>query len=57
MTWAIDAIAIVGGLLIVAGVFLQYGVAVALMCGGFLLILLALKAAKVYEVGNVTDRD
>lgn len=57
MTWIIDLIAIIGGFFITAGVFLQFGAAEALMCSGFLLILLALKAAKVNGVGNATDSE
>ena len=56
MKIAIDVLAIIGGMLIVAGVFLQFGLAVALMTGGALLIILALRAAKVQEESNVTDR-
>ena len=47
MSVAIDLMAIIGGILISVGVFLQFGLAFALIAGGALLILLAMRAANV----------
>lgn len=55
MTFLIDFLAVTGGLLVVAGVYLQLGLAIALVVAGFLLIAFALKAAKVIEDSNVPD--
>ena len=57
MSWMIDVIAFLGGLLLVAGVFLQYGLAYSLMIGGLLLIAFALKAARVYEENDVSNTE
>jgi hypothetical protein len=47
MNIAIDLMAIIGGILISVGVFLQFGLAFALIAGGALLIILAMRAANV----------
>jgi len=47
MSVAIDLMAIIGGILISVGVFLQFGLAFALIAGGALLIILAMRAANV----------
>ena len=47
MSVAIDLMAIIGGILISVGVFLQFGLALALIAGGALLIILAMRAANV----------
>ena len=56
MTWLIDVLAAIGGLLVCAGVFLQFGLGFSLMSGGLLLIAFALKAAKVQEGLNVSNK-
>lgn len=50
-----DLMAIVGGALVVAGVYLQYSLPPALMVGGLLLISLALIGAKTNGEMNVPD--
>lgn len=57
MSWVIDLIAAIGGCLVVAGVYLQYGLATSLMTAGALLIAFALKAAKVQEDKHVFDSE
>ena len=57
MSWVIDFIALVGGCLLVSGVFLQFGLSASLMAGGLLLMAFALKAAKVQEGTNVSNRE
>ena len=47
MNIAIDMLAVIGGILISVGVFLGFGLAIALIVGGALLILLAMRAANV----------
>jgi len=54
MNWIIDLIAIIGGCLLVAGVFLQCGLACSLMVSGVLLMAFALKAANVQEESDVS---
>lgn len=49
MKYAIDGIAIFGGLLITAGVYLMAGAGPCLIVAGVLMIALAVKAAKVHE--------
>lgn len=55
MTWVIDAIALIGGIVLAAGVFVQYGAGFSLIVGGVFLIAFALKAAKAQEEGNVSN--
>ena len=55
MKLAIDLIAIIGGILISAGVFLKFDLACALITGGLMLILLAIRAAKVHGDTNVSN--
>lgn len=55
MRLAIDALAIVGGILLCAGVYLVLGTGCALIMAGCLLIGLSLKAANVYEGSNAAD--
>lgn len=55
MTWIIDAVAFVGGGLVVSGVYLQWGLPVALMTGGAFLVGMALHAAKQHGGVNVSN--
>jgi hypothetical protein len=55
MTWLIDGVAFVGGGLMTAGVFLQFGLAWSLMFGGSFLVSMAVYAAKKHEAMNVSD--
>lgn len=57
MTWVLDVLAIVGGAFIVAGVFLEFGLAYSFIVAGLLLVGLALRAAKVQEDANVTNSE
>lgn len=54
MSFAIDAIAIFGALLICAGVFILFGAGYSMISAGILTIAFALKAAKVQEGANVS---
>jgi len=57
MRWAIDVIAVMGGVILAGGVFLQCGLPYSLMVAGFLLIAFATKAAKVQEDANVSNSE
>lgn len=58
MRYAIDCMAIIGGILIAAGVFIEFGAGFSAIAGGVFLFVFALLSAKAYESNiNVSNSE
>lgn len=57
MILAIDIIAILGGMLMTVGVFIEFGLPWALIFSGGFMVAMALIAANKYEKANAVDSD
>jgi hypothetical protein len=55
--WLIDAVAMLGGVLASAGVYVEFGAGYSMIVGGVFLVALAANAARINGETHVSDGD